>query len=200
MDFEGLQTNAGNVTLGEAVDNFYDGGFGSLGTGPGPDMDIQFVPGSATVINLTDLGASAHSGVNAIANFLGSGNVLFTSVATPPELYRWVSFYYVTPTDTVTISLYDGPNGTGNLIGSAVLPSTGPGVNWTFFRLRTDPGLFITSVKMHQTVTGSVLFDDIVVSAPVPASLPLVLVGLLGLAVPMRNRFAHRNAQAVFTA
>ncbi len=52
LDFEGL----GDI---EQVLDFYDGGFGSLGSGPGPDFDITFGPDALSIIDF-DAGGSGN--------------------------------------------------------------------------------------------------------------------------------------------
>ena len=52
LDFEGLEDL-------EPVGDFYDGGVGGFGSGPGPDFDIVFSPNATYVIVvLTDFGFS----------------------------------------------------------------------------------------------------------------------------------------------
>jgi hypothetical protein len=52
LGFDGLQD-------GEQVLDFYNGGFGGLGSGPGPMFDVSFTPGLAADATEIAFGASA---------------------------------------------------------------------------------------------------------------------------------------------
>src|ERR1700751_24387 len=68
LNFAGL-----NATAEEAVSNFYNGGFGSLGSGPGPNFGITFSPNGITAND------AAQGGCCNVANVPGGpgANALF---------------------------------------------------------------------------------------------------------------------------
>ena len=110
LDFEGL----GNL---ERILDFYDGGLGGFGSGPGPDYGISFGPDALALID-ADAGGSGNfanePSANTIAFFLtGPGVVMNVNNG----FTTGFSFYY-TSAQVGTVTVYDGPNGTGNLLAS----------------------------------------------------------------------------------
>lgn len=187
MDFEGLITDP-SIVGGEGVEQYYNGGVGSLGSGPGPDFDIGYAVGGSTVVDAGDIGATAVSGSNIVTTFEVNGDMIFSLVGPLSDLSNLFSFYYVTARNDATVTLYDGLDATGSVIGSTTLAATGAGFNWTFLRLKSIPGTTIGSVKIHLAVTGSALFDDVGVTVPAPATL-----SLFGLAAMLGWRYRRRQ-------
>lgn len=118
LDFEGL----GDL---EAVDDFYNGGTGGNGSGPGPDYGVEF---SANSLALIDADAG------------GSGN--FANEPSPSTILFWLdqnsavmnvaagfdtgfSFYYSSIDYDGIVNVYDGLNATGTLLASIDLPGLG---------------------------------------------------------------------------
>jgi hypothetical protein len=110
--------NAGIITIGfdelqvgEDVLNYYNGGFGSLGTGPGPSYGVSFAPGwiagPPDVYGAPDGKSAAISGqaiMNVSAGWSGP-----------------VSFYYMG--SPLVVDFFDQQNGLGNLVGTLTLPA-----------------------------------------------------------------------------
>jgi hypothetical protein len=188
MDFEGLQHR-------EHVDTFYNGGHGSLGSGPGPDFDIDFSPGDEEAFNVFTIGATAHSGTNilTVAGGSQSGDIIL-NVDLPPadNANNVLQFFYGTVRNDTTVTLYDGAGGAGNAIGSSILASTGTFFNWTFFSLRSNPGTVIASARIHAAVAGGVVIDDMAITIPAPSTLSLV--GLAAVVGGLRRKRRHRAA------
>lgn len=117
LDFEGLGDS-------EWVGNFYGGGTGSLGSGPGPSYGIEFSDNALALVD-SDAGGSGNiggepSGNTAMVFLTGSAATLnyaagFTSL---------VSFYYSAPFTSGSITVYDGENATGNVLATLFLPVT----------------------------------------------------------------------------
>ncbi len=110
LDFEGL----GNL---ERILDFYDGGFGGFGSGPGPDYGISFGPDALALID-ADAGGSGNfanePSANTIAFFLtGPGVVMNVNNG----FTTGFSFFY-TSARVGTVTVYDGPNGTGNVLAT----------------------------------------------------------------------------------
>ena len=110
LDFEGL----GNL---ERILDFYDGGFGGYGSGPGPDYGILFGPDALALID-ADAGGSGNfanePSANTIAFFLtGPGVVMNVKNGFTPGF----SFFY-TSARVGTVTVFDGPNGTGNVLAA----------------------------------------------------------------------------------
>ncbi len=97
----------------EAFLNFYNGGFGSLGTGPGPNLGVTFTSQWVQVqpdVYGSPTGASA-----------GISSTSTMSLAVP--FSGPFSFYY--DGGALTVNFFDGANGSGNFIGQWNLPSAG---------------------------------------------------------------------------
>lgn len=117
LDFEGLGDN-------EPVENFYDGGFGGNGSGPGPAWGITFSSNALAIID-SDAGGSGNFGgepsPDTILFFL-SGTAATMNV--PAGFDTGFSFYYSAPFNPAQIVVYDGLNATGNVLATLNLPLT----------------------------------------------------------------------------
>jgi len=110
LDFEGL----GNL---ERILDFYDGGFGGFGSGPGPDYGISFGPDALALID-ADAGGSGNfanePSANTIAFFLTGPGVVMN---VKNGFTTGFSFFY-TSARVGDVTVYDGPNGTGNVLAT----------------------------------------------------------------------------------
>jgi PEP-CTERM motif len=104
LPFQGLH-------LGEEILGYYNGGFGSLGNGPGPSLGITFnaaavaTDGYYTCQNLGDTCAAVVGG--ATMDMLGGFDTA-------------LSFYSMTT--GATVQLYSGLDGTGSLLADVIVP------------------------------------------------------------------------------
>src|SRR5262245_34842570 len=107
----------------EYVENFYNGGLGGSGSGPGPNYGITFTGSTYTSID-ADAGGTGNFGgepsPNTAVSFQQGG--AWMNVA--PGFTDGLSFYYTNPNGDSTIRIYDGINGTGQLLSSLFLPRT----------------------------------------------------------------------------
>ncbi len=154
VSFDGLEN-------GEQVLNYYDGGFGGNGSGPGPDYGITFTTGIAASSVIIAFGPSA---------VLTAPSVTM-DLASPAT---GLSFYFE---GAGTVTLYSGLNGTGTVVTTDSL--TGP------LPFDTSAGFYESVV-----FTGEGLRLDSISTGgppvvPEPESGVLVLIAalLLGLAV-----------------
>lgn len=117
LDFEGLQN-------GEAINGFYNGGTGSLGSS-GTNYGIAFGSNTLALID-----GDAPGGTGNFANepspdtimfFLSGGSVVLNYAA---GFTSGFSFYYVSNA-AAQVNVYDGLNATGNLLGSINLSADG---------------------------------------------------------------------------
>jgi hypothetical protein len=120
LTFEGLKDT-------EAVANFYNGGLGGSGSGPGPNFGITFTPNSMALIE-EDSGGSG--------NFHGeptpkTGLFFLTGAAAtmnvPGGFTTGFSFFYSAANSPGVINVWSGPNATGTLLATLNLPTTGNG-------------------------------------------------------------------------
>ena len=101
------------MQVGEDVLNYYNGGFGSLGTGPGPSFGVIFAPG--WIAGPPDVYGSP-GGKSAAISGTGIMNV-------PAGWSGAVSFYYFGA--PLAVDFYDQQNGLGALVGTLNLPPEG---------------------------------------------------------------------------
>lgn len=103
ISFNELQT-------GEDVLDYYNGGFGSLGTGPGPSYDVTFSPG--WIVSPPD-----------VYGLPTGKSASLSGVATMNVSAGWfgpTSFYY--SGSGLVVDFYSLENGAGTLVGSLNLP------------------------------------------------------------------------------
>jgi hypothetical protein len=119
LTFEGLQ----NI---ESINNYYNGGFGGSGSGPGPNHGITFSSDSLAVISVDNGGTGNFTGALApsphtIAFFLmGAGDTM--NVAS--GFTTGFSFFYTSPFFSGTVNVFDGLDGSGTLLASLTLAMT----------------------------------------------------------------------------
>jgi hypothetical protein len=114
LDFAGLQ----NL---EYVDQYYNGGSGGSGSGPGPSYGVTFAPANGARVSTTIVTGQSVLFVNNI-DFNSEMEPLIMNVA--GGFTGQLSFQYATPNSSQTGSatIYDGPNGTGNVLATQALP------------------------------------------------------------------------------
>lgn len=116
MTFEGLQDF-------EYVQDYYAGGHGSLGSGPGPNYGISFTGNAYTSID-ADAGGTGNFGGEpspSTAISFQQGSAYMNSESGFASV---LSFYYSNPNNSSSITLYSGKNGTGQVLGTLFLPLT----------------------------------------------------------------------------
>jgi hypothetical protein len=114
LTFEGLQDD-------EPVLNYYAGGYGGFGSGPGPNYGITFGPDSLALVSTADYGTGYFSG-NPSGDtivFFNTGGGVIMNVA--QGFSNGFSFYYSASLEG-TVVVYDGLNATGNVLATIVLP------------------------------------------------------------------------------
>ena len=117
LDFEGLRDQ-------EGVEDFYNGGYGSLGSGPGADYGVTF-PANALALIDSDAGGSGNFGGEPSPD-----TILFFTVGSSTTMNVAAGFdtgfslYYSAINHSGSVSVYDGFDGTGNLLATLNLPVT----------------------------------------------------------------------------
>jgi hypothetical protein len=206
-----LVASAGSVTLnmqglksGETINNFFNGGLGGIGSGPGPSDGIVFSSNSLALISVLQGG-----GGNFQNNPSGGPVAIFDSgtAATMDVAAGFTtgfSFYYSSST-IGSVDVYSGLDGTGTLLASVPLVAqydvgcsagaTTPWCNWSAVGA-TFSGT-AESVKFGG-MAGDDAFDSITLGAsspgsvtPEPGSFVLFGSGLLGLVGVVRRKFAR---------
>ncbi len=130
LTFDGLQNF-------EQVSNYYNGGFGSLGSGPGPSYGITFdsyslayIPGLQTGTITPFPGDPSPPTVlllAALGNAYGAGYPLSTTMDVTGGFSGALAFYYINIAPSVRatyVDIYSGLDGTGTLLAQQNLPTT----------------------------------------------------------------------------
>ncbi len=116
LDFEGLQDQ-------EQILEYYNGGTGSFGSGPGTDYDISFGSNALAIID-ADAGGTGNFGgepsPDTVMYFLEGSAVLNS----PAGFNTGFSFSYSAVNTPGSIVVYDGLNATGNVLSNISLPVT----------------------------------------------------------------------------
>lgn len=201
----------------EGVNTYYAGGFGSLGSGPGPDFGVTF---NNTAIALIDRDAGGSGGFGGEPSpdtvMFIAGAPLSTGTAVMDVSGGFeggISFFYSMPGefDLGFVSIYDqagGSAGGGNLLGYVELVPTPydgapdpTGVASPLVPLGTSFNGIGRSVEFLGPVE-NVVFDDISFSprVPIPAvpevasTVPTIMAGLLLLAAAAAFAQESRSA------
>lgn len=110
----------------EFVNQFYDGGTGSLGSGPGPNYGLTFTSNAQVIIS------SSKGGSGDFINNPGGYPVLFfqtgnvTTMTATNGMEKAIWFYY-SALQQGLVTVYSGPNATGNILASITLPPNNSG-------------------------------------------------------------------------
>lgn len=116
LDFEGL----GNF---EPINQFYNGGTGGNGSGPGVNYGISFSSNSLAIID-SDAGGGGNFGGEPSPDtvlFFQTGTALMN---VPAGFTTGFSFYYSAVNSPGIVVIYDGANATGNVLATINLPTT----------------------------------------------------------------------------
>ena len=196
LTFEGLGDQ-------EPVENFYDGGLGGNGSGPGQDFDITFSSNALAIID-EDAGG--------IGNFGGEPSpdtVLFfltgsaTTMNVSSGFDTGFSFFYSAIHNPGVIRVYDSVDATGNVLATLNLPLTpvngAPDPTGAFSPL-VSFGVSFSGVAKSVDFGGTINqigFDNITLGSatpggtvPEPGTIVLVASGLVGLALWRRKHIA----------
>ena len=168
LTFEGL----GNF---EPVSQFYNGGTGGNGSGPGTNYGISFSPNSLALID-SDAGGTGNFGGEPSPDtvlFFTSGTAVMN---VPAGFATGFSFYYSAISNPGTVVVYDGPNATGNVLATINLPTTpnngAPDPTGTFSPFVPIGASFAgtaRSVDFGGTVN-QIAFDNITLGASIPGN------------------------------
>jgi hypothetical protein len=170
LTFEGLQDE-------EPIGNYYNGGLGGLGSGPGPNYGITFGSAALAIVSQATGGSGNFSG-NPSGNTTGfflSGGGLIMNVA--GGFTGGFSFYYAAAFSGGVVTVYSGANGTGTVISTLTLPVTGDKCNPLYdFSCWTSQGVSFNGVAMSVNFSGTanqIAFDNITLGSSVATNLSI---------------------------
>ena len=121
LTFEGLNDL-------EAITNFYDGGTGEEGSGPGPDLGVVFSDNALAIID-QDAGGTGNFGgepsPSTIMFFLSNtGSSAGAVMNVADGFVDGFSFFYSAVNNPGSITVYDGVDATGSVLATLNLPVT----------------------------------------------------------------------------
>jgi hypothetical protein len=206
LNFAGLNGNAE-----EPVENFYNGGFGGDGSGPGPNYGITFTSNGLACSGQpggTCNSAEIPGGPGANLLFFLGGTDATMNVAA--GFTTGFSFFYSAVNNPGFINVWSGLDETGTLLATLALPTT-PNDG--------DPGCFGTNfcpyVPINVAFAGTaesvgfggtinqIAFADVTLGsntpgAPEPATWAMMLLGVAGVGATLRG--ARRKVSAATAA
>lgn len=212
LDFEGV--NATYPSGYANVQNFYNGGTSSDGTS-GTNFGIGFTANALAIcLNTPGISCSntSRGGLGNPASALGAlffldGAETFMNV--PAGFDTGFSFFYTAINNPGSVSVFDGLNGTGNLLATLNLPTTLSGCDSSFgagFCPFFASGIGFSGIAQSVSFAGvanQVVFDDVTFGSitpgdlspvPEPASLILFGTGLSGMAMAAWRRRKQQQA------
>jgi PEP-CTERM motif len=119
LTFVGLQDQ-------EPILNYYNGGLGGFGSGPGPNFGILFEADSPAAISEDNGGTGDFNGApfDTVAFFEGGpGDVMNVASGFTTGL----SFYYASPSAPGSVTVWSGLDGSGTQLANVTLPTTPAG-------------------------------------------------------------------------
>ena len=198
LDFEGL----GDL---EPVAEFYNGGTGGFGSGPGPDFGIS-MSSNALAVTDEDAGGSGNFGgepsPDSILFFL-TGSAATMNIAAGFD--TGFSFFYSAINSTGNIVVYDGLDATGNILATLDLPLTSfggapdptgqfsplvpSGVSFSGIARSIDFGGTINQIGFDNITFGSdTPGDGDQPAIPEPSTIALFGMGIAGFVICRRKR------------
>ncbi len=165
---------------GEQILGYYDGGFGSFGTGPGPSYGIQFGADSFAIISADNGGSGAFTGSLAPSPNTGAfyliGDGVIMNVAA--GFTTGFSFFYTSPFYTGSVTVWDGLDGSGNQLASLSLGLTTDTTDTTGlpFDDWLPVGVAFSGTAQSVIFLGEqpnfIIFDDITLGSETPNGVP----------------------------
>lgn len=208
LDFEGVNVTYPAPFPFAQVLNFYNGGNSSDGTS-GTNYGITFSD-NALAICLNDVGVTcsntSHGGFGDPdsqkgALFFLEGNETFMSSSS--GFTTGFSLLYTAILNPGSLNVYDGVNGTGNVLATLFLPTTASGCDASYnagFCPFVAAGVAFSGTGLSigfSGVANQIVFDDVTFGSvtpgngvPEPASLLLLGSGLVGLIIWRRKQIA----------
>jgi hypothetical protein len=204
INFENIGTYA--VNSGIAVQNFYNGGTASNGH-TGTNLGVSFASNATTLClntpgttcSIASRGGLGDPASAFTAMYFPAGSGTSTSLSDAAGFTSGISFFYVSPVDPGSVQIFDGLNGTGNLLATLALPINGSacssgapfnaGLYCPFSQVSLGFSGTGRSVVFGGTA-GTIVFDDITLGLglPEPATWAMMLLGFGAIGASLRRR------------
>ena len=184
ITFDGLKND-------EAIDGYYDGGSGSLGSGPGPSLGLVFEGAVVRIANSAGGTGNFEGEPSPPAAAFSMGIIGLESRTTVGGL----SLSYANPSGATDIRAYSNPGLSGKIVFDILLPPTPTGANGlpSFMANQIVFSDAARSVGIVSRGPNGFYLDDVLVEfapAAVPdvCSLGLTLTGVCVIALRYRLR------------
>jgi RHS repeat-associated protein len=159
----------------EYVDNYYAGGSGSNGTGPGPNFGVTFSSNAEALADRVIQSTCGLTTSNVTNEPSPQNSIIFLSgsaatMNVPAGFTSGFSFYYAAPSYTGFINVWSGLNGTGTLLATLTLPTTGGCTSGAPYCLWNPIGVSFAGTAMSVDFGGSanyIAFDSITLGASI---------------------------------
>lgn len=196
LTFEGLGDN-------EQILNYYNGGFGGNGSGPGPNYGITFGPDSLSIISGLNGGSGNFSGAPTMPTSMyflsGPGDIM----GVPAGFTTGFSFYYSAVVYPGSVTVWSGLDATGTMLASLTLPVTpsggAPECTYGAYCPWVPIGVTFSGTAMSVNFTGTanyIGFDNVTLGSgtptpgtPEPGTLVMFGSSVIGLAGLLRHKF-----------
>jgi len=176
-----LAQTKGIVTFGglknlELIQNYYDGGTGSLGSGPGKNFGLQFTSNAQAIVSAAKGGSG-----NFINNpggypvmFFQTGNGVTINATNLISTGLWFSYSALQPG---AVTVFDGPNGTGNVLANVTLAPNNSGCTTYKLCVWSPVGIPLSAVAGSIRFSGNANFlaiGSLHLGVAIPTSIHLV--------------------------
>ena len=193
MTFDEKQLASDN---NDPILNFYNGGKTYLGVGPGPNLGVVFADTNARLFTTAQSGTYTAPGYMLLSSDTArEGEPISTVMNLSAGFITSVFFDYAAIDTAGSLTIYSATDGAGAKLATLALPVTTPSNSTT--------GVFVADSVTFSGIGRSIVFsggnkqlavDDLLLtSAPEPAGLCLLAIGMAGvcLTVCRRRGSAH---------
>ena len=181
--------------------NYYNGGLGGFGSGPGSNYGITFTSDSLAIISGCCGGSGNFSGSPSMPTVLffltGAGDIMNV----PAGFDTGFSFYYSAVVYPGVVTVYDGLNGTGSVLATLNLPVTpsggAPECTYGSYCPWFPIGVTFSGTAYSVNFSGTanyIGFDQVTLGSeipgtPEPGTLALFGSGVIGVMGLLRRKF-----------
>ena len=180
----------------EPIQDYYNGGFAGFGSGPGPNFGVIWGDDSLALPNGpgSNVENEPFGWTSSMIFLSGPGDIMNV----PGGFTTGFAFYYAAPYFSGSVDVYDGLDGTGNLLASLALSINGSYCDGILpYTCWTQVGVAFGGTAMSANFTGTanyIAFSGVtigsnVVGTPEPGTMMRFGSGVIGLAGLLRRKF-----------